>query len=150
VTRYTSLIFFLLLVGAAAWTGATFSPGPFYAALAKPDWTPPDWLFAPVWSVLYIMIAVAGWIVWRAQGLGAALWIWLIGLGLNTAWSWFMFGRKQIDLALFDIAALWIAILAFILTAWPVRRTAALLFVPYLLWVSFAVALNFEIWRLNG
>lgn len=150
MTRYTSLIFFLLLVGAAAWSGATHLPGPFYAALAKPDWTPPDWVFAPVWWVLYVMIAVAGWIVWRAQGLGTALWIWLLGLALNAAWPWFMFGRKQIDLGLFDIVALWLAILAFILTAWPVRRTASLLFVPYLLWVSFAAALNFEIWRLNG
>lgn len=150
MTRYASLIFFLAVVGAAAWSGATFSPGPFYAALEKPVWTPPDWLFAPVWTALYVMIAVAGWIVWRAQGLGSALWIWLIQLILNAAWPWLMFGRKQIDFSFFDIMALWVAILAFIVVAWPVRRTASLLFVPYFLWVSFAAALNFELWRLNG
>jgi translocator protein len=150
VTRYTSLIFFLALVAAAAWTGATFLPGPFYAALTKPVWTPPDWLFPPVWTALYVMIGLAGWIVWRAQGLGTALWLWLVQLALNMAWSWVMFGRKQIDVALFDIAALWVVILAFIIVAWPVRRSAALLFVPYFLWVSYAAALNFELWRLNG
>lgn len=150
MTRYTSLIVFLALVAVAAWTGATFLPGPFYAALTKPVWTPPDWLFPPVWTALYVMIGLAGWIVWRAQGLGTALWLWLVQLALNMAWSWVMFGRKQIDVALFDIAALWVVILAFIIVAWPVRRSAALLFVPYFLWVSYAAALNFELWRLNG
>ncbi len=148
--KYTGLVVFLVLVGLTALSGATFLPGPFYAALAKPAWTPPGEVFAPVWAVLYVMIALAGWIVWRAQGLGPALGLWLVQLGLNGAWPWLMFGRKQVDLALFDIAALWLAIAAFIAVAWPVRRSASALFVPYFLWVTFAAALNFEIWRLNS
>jgi len=148
--RYSGLLVFLALVALTAWSGATFLPGPFYAALQKPDWTPPDQVFAPAWAVLYLMIALAGWIVWRAQGLGPALWVWLVQLVLNASWSWIMFGRKQIDWALFDVGLLWLAILAFIVVAWPVRRSAALLFVPYFLWVTYAAALNFELWRLNS
>jgi translocator protein len=148
--RYPSLLVFLALVALTAWSGATFLPGPFYAALTKPAWTPPGHVFAPVWAVLYLMIALAGWIVWRAQGLGPALWLWLAQLALNAGWPWLMFGRKQIDVALIDMGALWLAILAFIVAAWPVRRSASVLFVPYFLWVSFAAALNFELWRLNS
>jgi benzodiazapine receptor len=148
--RDAGFFVFLALVALTAWSGATFLPGPFYAALTKPTWTPPNEAFAPVWALLYVMIALAGWIVWRAQGLGPALWVWLVQLVLNAAWPWIMFGRKQIDMALFDIAALWLAILAFIVVAWPVRRSAALLFIPYFLWVSYAAALNFELWRLNS
>jgi benzodiazapine receptor len=150
VTRYTGLFVFLALVVAAAYFGMTYEPGPFYAALQKPAWTPPNNWFAPVWTVLYVMIALAGWIAWRAQGFGPLLWLWLLQLCLNGAWSYLMFGEKQITSALIDISALWLAILISIVVAWPVRRSAALLFVPYLLWVSFAAALNFEIWRLNS
>ena len=148
--RDWALLVFLALVALAAYSGMRHPPGPFYEALTKPAWTPPDGLFAPVWIVLYVMIAFAGWIVWRAQGLGPAFWVWLVQLALNAAWSWIMFGQKEIPHALFDIAALWLAIAVFIRLAWPVRRTAALLFVPYFLWVTFAAALNFEIWRLNS
>jgi len=148
--RYPALFIFLALVGGAAWFGASYSPGPFYAALQKPAWTPPDALFAPVWAVLYLMIALAGWIVWRAQGLGPALGMWLVQLALNAAWPYLMFGQKLVTDALIDIAALWMAILAFIVLAWPVRHAASLLFVPYFLWVSYAAALNFALWRLNS
>jgi translocator protein len=148
--RYASLLVFLALVFGAAYFGMTYLPGPFYAALQKPTWTPPNEVFAPVWTVLYVLIAIAGWIAWRAQGFGPLLWLWLLQLGLNAAWSYLMFGEKQITPALIDISALWVAILAFIVLAWPVRRSAALLFVPYFLWVTFAAALNFEIWRLNA
>jgi len=150
VTKYSGLLVFLLLVAATAYTGMTYLPGPFYAALEKPAWTPPNEVFPPVWAALYVLIAIAGWIVWRAQGFGPLLWLWLLHLFLNGVWSYLMFGEKQITYALVDIAALWLAILAFILVAWPVRRSAALLFVPYLLWVTYAAALNFEVWRLNG
>lgn len=150
MSRYASLLVFLALVLGAAYFGMTYLPGPFYAALQKPAWTPPNEIFAPVWTVLYVMIALAGWIAWRAQGFGPLLWLWLIQLGLNGAWSYFMFGEKQITSALVDISVLWLAILTFIVVAWPVRRSAALLFVPYLLWVTFAAVLNLEIWRLNA
>lgn len=150
MTKYSGLLVFLLLVAGAAYTGITYLPGPFYAALEKPTWTPPNDVFPLVWAALYVLIAFAGWIAWRAQGFGPLLWLWLLQLCLNGAWSYLMFGEKQITYALVDIAALWLAILAFILVAWPVRRSAALLFVPYLLWVTYAAALNFEILRLNG
>jgi len=149
VKRDWALVVFLALVALAAYSGVRHLPGPFYEQIAKPDWTPPDWVFAPVWAVLYVMIAFAGWIVWRAQGLGPAFWVWLVQLVLNAAWPWIMFGQKEITHALLDIFALWLAIAVFIRLTWPVRRTASLLFVPYFLWVTFAAALNFEIWRLN-
>lgn len=148
--RYASLLVFLGLVLAAAYTGATYMPGPFYAALQKPAWTPPNEWFPIAWSILYVLIALAGWTAWRAQGFGPLLWLWLLQLALAATWSYLMFGQKQITSALVDVGALWLAILAFIVVAWPVRRSAALLFVPYFLWVTFAAALNFEIWRLNG
>lgn len=150
MTRYASLLVFVALVAVAAYSGTTHLPGPFYAALQKPAWTPPNEVFSPVWMVLYVMIALAGWIAWRAQGFGPLLWLWLLQLGLNAAWAYLMFGEKQVFSALVDIGVLWLVILAFIVVAWPVRRSAALLFVPYFLWVTFAAALNFEIWRLNS
>jgi tryptophan-rich sensory protein len=150
LSRYTSLFFFVALVAGAALWNASYEPGPFYSFLQKPSWTPPDGLFAPVWAILYVFIALAGWIVWRAQGLGLALASWFVQLGLNAAWPWLMFGHKQITYALTDIILLLLAIVVFIGLAWPVRRSAALLFVPYFLWVTFAAALNFEIWRLNS
>jgi tryptophan-rich sensory protein len=150
MSRWLSLLVFVALVAAAALSGGQFRPGAWYAALAKPSWTPPGWLFGPVWAVLYLMIAVAGWLVWRAEGLRAALMVWGVQLALNGAWSWLMFGRQAIGLALIDILAMLAAIIAFIVLAWPVSRPAAGLFVPYLAWVSFATALNATIWRMNG
>jgi translocator protein len=150
VTRYAGLLVFALLVLAAAGTGMHFMPGPFYEALQKPAWTPPNDVFPVVWTILYVFIALAGWIVWRAQGFGPLLWLWLLQLVLNAAWSYIMFGQKQITPALFDVGALWLAILVFIVAAWPVRRSGALLFVPYFLWVTVAFALNYELWRLNS
>lgn len=149
------LLTFLLAVVAVAMSGVLFQPGAWYANLAKPAWTPPNWLFAPVWSTLYLMIAVAGWLATRHGGASAvlassaALAFWIIQLALNGLWSWLMFGQHRIGLALADIALLWLAICAFIVSAWPQSRAASLLFVPYLAWVSFAGALNFELWRLN-
>lgn len=148
--KYLTLLPFILAVALVAAVGGTFKPGAWYLALAKPTWTPPGWLFAPVWSVLYVMIAVAGWLVWRKAGFGLVLGIWALQLVLNMAWSWIMFGQHQIGWALVDIIGLWLAIAAFTLLAWPLSPTAAALFVPYLAWVSFATALNFAIWRLNA
>lgn len=149
MTKYLSLIPFIVLVLAAASTGAQFMPGAWYAALNKPAWTPPDWLFPVAWTVLYLMIAIAGWLAWRAGGVGPAVIIWTIGLALNALWSYLMFGRHDIALALVDVALLWVATAAFIVASWQLAPTAAYLFIPYLLWVSFAAALNLEVWRLN-
>lgn len=147
--RILTLLVFFALVGMAAVTGARFMPGAWYEGLAKPSWTPPNWLFPIAWTVLYIMIAVAGWLVSKREGATVALAIWAVGLVLNAAWSYVMFGRHEIGWALVTVAALWISIVAFIWQAWSLDRTAAYLFVPYLAWVSFATALNAAVWMMN-
>lgn len=147
--EYVSLIPFLVVVFIAATTGSVFQPGTWYQALAKPAWTPPGWLFPIAWTILYIMIAIAGWLVWRAEGFGPALAIWAVGLIFNAMWSWIMFGEHEIGWALVDLVAMWSTIAAFIVLAWPLDSRAALLFVPYLAWASFAGVLNYEVWRMN-
>lgn len=149
MTNIISLGVFLALVFVAAGSGAIFSPGPWYRGLNRPSWTPPDWVFPVVWTILYIFIAIAGWLVWKAQGMGPALAVWGLNLVVNAAWSWIMFGLKQIAMALADVALLWLLTVAFIFFAAPVDVWASWLFVPYLVWVSIASALNFEVWRLN-
>jgi tryptophan-rich sensory protein len=138
-------------VAAAAFVGSRFRPGPWYAALAKPTWNPPNWVFAPVWSVLYVAIAVAGWLYWRNASSGAvlALSLWGAQLVLNASWSWLFFGLHSPALALVDISLLLVAIAFFIVLAHPISTAAAWLFVPYGVWVSFATALNVAIWHLN-
>lgn len=145
-----AFVVFLALTVAAAAFGALYMPGEWYVALKKPAWTPPNWIFGPVWSALYLMIATAGWLVWRSGHRGRALMFWGANIGFNALWSFLFFGQKAIGLALADIALVWLTIIGFIVTAWPWSRWASLLFVPYLAWVSFASALNFAIWRLNG
>ncbi|MDP3899381.1 MAG: TspO/MBR family protein [Mesorhizobium sp.] len=138
-----------MLVVVTAGSGVFFKPGEWYRGLRKPVWTPPNWLFGPVWSVLYIMIAVAGWLVWRADPAGPAVWLWALQLILNGLWSWLFFGRRRMDQAFVDLGAMWLTIAAFIIVAWPVSTLAAILFMPYLLWVTIAGALNLTVWRMN-
>jgi len=145
-----ALLIFILLVGAAASTGAIFKPGAWYAGLRKPGWTPPNIVFPIVWTLLYIMIAWAGLRVWREAGPGLALAFWGAQWVFNSAWSWLFFGRRRMDLGLIDICLLWFSTAGFILAAWPVDRLASLLFLPYLLWVSIAALLNLSVWRLNA
>ena len=150
-SRGLALIPFLAAVALAAFIASRFRPGAWYAALAKPSWTPPGWLFAPVWSLLYLAIAVAGWLVWRSGGAGAflPLSIWLFQLLANAAWSWLFFGRHLPAPALGDIVLLLVSIVAFIFTARSYSTAAAGLFVPYAAWVLFAASLNAAIVRLN-
>ena len=121
----------------------------WYPTLAKPTWTPPSWVFGPVWTVLYIMIAVAGWLVFEKEGFRQALIVWVISLQINAAWSVLMFKEHQIALAAANIVALLVSIVIFISLTWKTNRLASLLFVPYLVWVSYATALNIAIWQLN-
>ena len=127
------------------------SVGTWYQALAKPAFNPPDWIFAPVWSALYLMIAIAGWRVWR-RGSGdarLALTVYAVQLALNLAWSFVFFGARLIGPALAVIAALLAAILANAFLFWRIDRAAGALLVPYAAWVSFAAVLNAALWRLN-
>ncbi|WP_404403340.1 TspO/MBR family protein [Pelagibacterium halotolerans] len=136
----------------AAATGALFTPGVWYEALAKPDWRPPNWLFGPVWTALYIAIGVSGWLVWREAGFAGAsvaLLVYAVQLVLNASWTVIFFGLHRPDLAFFEILALWLAIVLSIVLFWPINVLAALLLVPYALWVGFAAVLNYAIWRLN-
>lgn len=138
----------IVCFGAAAF-GSRYRPGAWYAALRKPRWNPPNAVFAPVWSVLYTMMAVAAWLVWRAVGPGLELALFAAQLGLNAAWSWLFFGRHRAGLALADILVLWLAVAATLVAFRQARPLAAWLLLPYLAWVSFAAALNAALWRLN-
>jgi translocator protein len=143
----------LLACAAAAAFGSLFQPGAWYAALAKPSWTPPGWVFGPVWTLLYVAMAVAAWLVWRERGFSGArvaLALFSGQLVLNALWSWLFFGLQAPGLALLDILMLWFVLAATTIAFWRLRRLAGALLLPYLLWVGFAAALNFEIWRLNA
>jgi tryptophan-rich sensory protein len=140
---------FIGVVFLAAASGAVFKPGPWYEELQKPSWTPPNWAFPVVWTLLYIMIAYAGWSVWSKVGWSLPIVLWALQIVLNAAWSWLFFGLRRMDLALVDVGLLWLAIAGFIVTAWPVSPIAALLFVPYLAWVTTAGLLNRAVQQLN-
>ena len=146
------LVFWLGVVFLAAYTGSRFMPGAWYAELDKPSWTPPNAAFGPVWTALYVMMAVAAWLVWArcgAAGAPAALTAFLVQLGLNATWSWLFFGRQAIGLALLDLVLLWAALAATTTLFWRKRPLAGALLAPYLLWTTYAGFLNFAIWRLN-
>ncbi|MBU1211801.1 MAG: tryptophan-rich sensory protein [Alphaproteobacteria bacterium] len=149
MTDLLSFLPFLAAVVLVAASGAVFMPGKWYDTLDKPSWTPPSWLFAPAWSALYILIAIAGWIAWKEEGLGVALAVWGANLIFNAAWSWLMFGRQQIGAALADALAMLVTIVVFIVLVLDSSETAALLFLPYLAWVAFASLLNWSILRRN-
>jgi benzodiazapine receptor len=140
---------FIGVVFLAAASGAVFKPGPWYEELQKPSWTPPNWAFPVVWTLLYIMIAYAGWSVWSKVGWSLPIAFWALQIVLNAAWSWLFFALRRMDLALVDVGLLWLTIAGFIVTAWPVSPIAALLFVPYLAWVTTAGLLNRAVQQLN-
>ena len=148
-----SLLGFLALTAAAAAVGALVEPGSWYASIDKPDLTPPDAVFGPVWGVLYLMIAVAGWLLWQIRDTSpaarVALGLWLFQLFLNALWSGLFFGVHRLGLAFAEILVLWLAILATIAVAWRARPAAGMLLIPYFLWVGFAAWLNGTIWLLN-
>jgi benzodiazapine receptor len=147
----TLLGFIAICLAAGALGAAITAPAipTWYAGLAKPSFNPPDWLFGPVWTALYLMMAVAAWLVWRRGAARAALLLFALQLVLNSAWSLLFFGIHRVDLALIDIVVLLAAIVATSLAFRRASTIAALLFVPYIAWVSFAMALNIAIWRLN-
>ncbi len=148
-----ALLGWLALTFGAAATSAFVSTGGWYAALAKPAWNPPNWIFGPVWTSLYIMMAVAAWLVWQRGGWKAQrgpLTLYLVQWTLNALWTPLFFGLQRPDLAFVEIIILLVAILATLGAFWHVRRPAGLLLIPYALWAAFAAVLNFTIWRLNA
>jgi translocator protein len=154
LNQWVVLALFLMIclgtaVLGAAWTN--LSVGDWYATLKKPLWNPPNWVFGPVWTALYVGMAIAAWLVWRIGGLDSWLPLLLFGvqLVLNAAWSALFFGLRNPGMALADIVLLWLAILATVDAFGRVSSSAAALLLPYLAWVSFATALNWSIWRMN-
>ena len=124
----------------------------FYSQLAQPDWAPPPGVFGPVWTVLYALMGIAAWLVWRCGGFRAnrqALTLFLLQLAFNALWSWFFFAWHRGVLAFVDIIVLCLLIVFTLVSFWRVRPLAGVLLIPYLLWVSFASALNYSLWQLN-
>lgn len=139
-------------VAAAIGGAASVQAGPFYAQLVRPAWAPPASVFGPVWTVLYALMGIAAWLVWRATDLRAArfpLALFLVQLMLNALWSWLFFGWHRGALAFADIVLLALAIVATVIAFWRISRLAGSLLIPYLLWVIFASALNYSVWQLN-
>jgi benzodiazapine receptor len=152
--QIVGLIGWLLLSFVAAAIGAVASvqAATFYQQLAQPTWAPPSSVFGPVWSVLYALIGIAAWLVWREGGWRrqrGVLTLFLVQLGMNALWSWLFFAWHRGALAVADIALLWLLIVATLVGFWRVRPLAGALLLPYLCWVSFASALNFAVWQLN-
>jgi translocator protein len=140
------LLVLCLAVGAGAGFLTAQSVLTWFPTLVKPSFNPPAWVFAPVWTTLYIMMALAAWLVWLRKG---SLVLFYVQLALNFAWSLLFFGLHSPAMALVDIVVLWVAILLTLLAFWKVDRRAGWLLVPYLAWVSFAGVLNASIWWLN-
>ena len=144
-----------ICLGAAGMGSVLTAPSlhPWYATLRKPTWTPPNWLFGPVWTALYLGMAVAAWLVWRQAGFSHArlpLTLFAVQLALNVAWSGIFFGLRSPGVAFLEVVLLWLFILSTAIAFWPLSRTASWLLVPYLIWVTFASALNAAIWRMNA
>jgi tryptophan-rich sensory protein len=144
-----AFVFLSLLVGGTATFFTEPSIPTWYAGLTKPSFNPPNWVFAPVWTTLYVLMGIAAARVWKQTGFGLGIQFWGAQLVLNFLWSAIFFWQHRIGLALADMAALWLLILATLVLFWRRDRLAGLLFVPYLAWVSFAFALNLSIWQLN-
>ena len=149
------LLAFVVLCLAVSGVGGAItatSVGTWYQELQKPPFNPPDWVFAPVWTTIFVLMAIAGWRVWRSTGSDLrrrALAAFALQLGLNLAWSLLFFGLGRIDLALIEVIGLLIAIVVTAALFWRIDRLAGALFVPYALWVAYATLLNASLWLLN-
>ena len=149
-SRYVSLCIFLLIaVGGGLLIGANNVPGAWYEGLQKPWFNPPNWIFAPVWTLLYVLIGIAGWLVWRKRD-RPALTLWFLQMGLNFVWTPVFFGANLLGPALGIALGTLAAAGAFTVRAWTLERRAAWCFVPYVAWVAFASLLNGALWQLNA
>lgn len=154
VTQGLGLAGWLITSFAAGAVGgaATVNAAGFYGKLVQPSWAPPAWLFGPVWSLLFVLMGISAWLVWRNHGFRTAriaLKLYLIQLVANAMWSWLFFAWWLGAWAFAEISVLWLLIAGTVLAFWPLHRLAAILLLPYLAWVSFAAALNLALWRLN-
>lgn len=154
VQQVVGLLGWLVLCFATAAIGAVASvqAAAFYQQLAQPSWAPPSTVFGPVWSVLYALMGIAAWLVWREGGWRRqrkVLTLFLIQLAANALWSWLFFAWHRGALAFADIVLLWLLIVVTLIGFWRVRPLAGALMLPYLAWVSFASALNFAVWQMN-
>lgn len=152
MTNVLKVAIFVFIAFLPGIIGSQFSPGQWYVALNKPSWTPPGWIFAPVWTILYLMIGVAGYWAWDSSGPSnrkAAFCVFAVQLILNATWSWVFFGLNSIPLSVVNITALWGLILTNIILFYRLSSGAGYLLIPYFLWASFAAVLNWSIWRLN-
>jgi translocator protein len=151
--RLGALFFFLvatLAVGFLAGQVTTPNIPSWYNHLDKPSFNPPNWIFAPVWTLLYVMMAVAAWRVWRVKGIRSpALGLWVLQLGLNFAWSFIFFGAHAPGLALAELVILWVTLFATLISFGRIEKPAGWILIPYLAWVTFAGVLNFWVWQLN-
>jgi len=142
----------VLLTFGAAFVGSRFRVDDWYTALSKPSWNPPNRIFGPVWSILYLLIAISVWLVWSKEGSHAVilpLIVFLLQLILNAAWSWLFFGLHELGYAFIEIVVLWVVIVLNIILFWRIYPLSGILLLPYLAWVTFASVLNYTIWRLN-
>lgn len=151
------------ILGLAGWLVLSFAAGgigglasaragAFYQQLSRPDWAPPAAVFGPVWSVLYLLIGVAAWLVWRERGFGGArmaLGIFVVQLLANALWTWLFFAWRLGAVALGEIVMLWVLIVATMIAFGRIRTLAGLLLLPYLAWVTFAVLLTYVLWQRN-
>ena len=150
--KFMALAGFTLLclaIGGLGGLATAKSVTTWYPTLIKPSFNPPSWVFAPVWTSLYIMMAFAAWRIWLKQGFGKPLYMWSAQLALNCLWSFLFFALQSPGWAMLDIIPLLALILVTIRLFWPIDRLAGLLLMPYAAWVSFASLLNFSIWWLN-
>lgn len=153
--RYPALALFLVATFAAGAIGSSVtieSVRTWYPTIAKPAWNPPDWIFAPVWTTLYVVMATAAWRVWRKAEPAAArrlLVIYGVHLVLNALWSVVFFAFHRPDLALVEILVLWSLLVTLLIRFWRADRLAGVLWSPYVAWVTFATGLNATIWYLN-
>jgi tryptophan-rich sensory protein len=145
------LLFFIFLAAClgAGTTGALFAPGPWYRALKKPTWTPPDWVFPVTWFVLYICMATAGARAALQPENGLAMAFWALQIALNGVWTPVFFGLRDLKRGMMIVGALWVSVFLGMIALWQVDTVAGLLFVPYLVWVTIAASLNASVLRMN-
>ena len=131
--------------------GAFQGLGGWYLVTNRPGWAPPIWMFSPAWTVLYGLVAISGWFAWRAVKRPAAgFWLYWLQLALGGAWPWLFFARHLLVASAIEIVVQWALLLALVILFLRNRPTAGLLLVPYLLWVAYAAALNFTVWKMNS